>query len=85
LWQNILDTQVTVSYTANSEKRVLINFNHSINVDRLDRKEAQIKTGISDSSAFSKHLSNAVAIKENVEQGIFPGRTYWGKSFLKKD
>ena len=25
LWQNILDTQVTVSYTANSEKRVLIN------------------------------------------------------------
>jgi len=27
LWQNILDTQVTVSYTANSEKRVLININ----------------------------------------------------------
>ena len=26
LWQNILDTQVTVSYTADNEKQVLINF-----------------------------------------------------------
>ena len=25
LWQNILDTQVTVSYTADNEKQVLIN------------------------------------------------------------
>jgi len=29
LWQNILDTQVNVSYTADNEKQVLIN--NSIN------------------------------------------------------
>jgi hypothetical protein len=58
---------------------------HSINVDGLNRKEAQRKTGILDSSAFSKHLNNALEIRNNVEQGIFPGKEYWGKSFLKKD
>jgi len=29
LWLNFLDTQVTVSYTADNEKQVLINFKYA--------------------------------------------------------
>jgi len=32
LWQNILDTQVTVSYTADNEKQVLINLKFTLTV-----------------------------------------------------
>ena len=49
-----------------------------------EREEARNKAGILDSSIFSKHLNNALAIIENVEKGIFPGTAYWGKSFLKR-
>lgn len=54
-------------------------------IDGSNKDEVHKKIGrILDSSLFSKDLNKAIAIIKNVEQGIFPGIKYWGKSFLKK-
>jgi len=53
---------------------------HCVHVERMSLNKAKERTGVLDSSVFSKYRNNAIEIIKNVEEGIFPGKEYWGKS-----